>query len=117
MADLKIIITPRNNSQEHTWRSSSDRGSASEHKHRLLMKAYNDKIDDLAIETYDMENKHPGDGYDSETKVKIFGFTNLEKINKLRNVMENTFKRRLLRHQERKEDANFYSQQLEQPSA
>lgn len=54
MADLKIIITPRDNLQLQPRRSSPDRANTSDDKMRLALKAYDDKIDELATETYDM---------------------------------------------------------------
>ena len=59
--------------------------------------ALESKIEDIVIENYDASYKDPDDIYDPKTKIKLHGYHDHEQVDKWKNVMYHTLKRRLLR--------------------
>ena len=42
--------------------------------------AFENKLDDLVVETYDCYNRSPSDVYDKKTRLKVRGFHDYEKV-------------------------------------
>ena len=60
------------------------------------------------IENYDAIYKDPDDVYDANTKIKLHGYHDYEKVDEWKNVMYRTLKRRLLRKQEKEQDDVYF---------
>lgn len=83
-----------------------------EQKLRQLRKAeqaYERRIEDIVVENYDRTFQECDDVFDQETKVKLRGFHDHEKVDEWKNVMHRTFQRRLIRQKEKQQDETFFS--------
>lgn len=56
-----------------------------------------DKVEEMAVEGFDRQNKFEDDVYDRKTKVKVDGFFDCIKVDKYQNVLFKTWRRRLER--------------------
>lgn len=63
---------------------TSEEGETSrqEKERNQAMTAFEDRIQELAIETYDRDYSHPGDVIDKKTKVKTSGYYDYEIVDR-----------------------------------
>lgn len=107
--DLKEVCT----TQDKSFHQESTKTAASSQKDhsRILqdaVKAFEDRVDEIVIENHDGIFEYKGDEFDAATGTKMRGFTDYETVDRWRNVVKKTLKRRLARKQKQSEDEQFY---------
>ena len=75
-------------------------------------RALENRIEELAIEQYDVLNRHPEDVYDKVTKVKTAGHFDENSLNRWQTALEKTLKRRIARSKEKMLDVKQLQEKL-----
>ena len=63
-----------------------------------------ERVEEMAVEQYDIDHRHDGDMHDEETGLKVKGMCDQDKLQRWQSVLEKTMKRRIARNREKKAD-------------
>ena len=131
MADLAEVLQLQNHRKSTPEGLVLERGTeeraktakidhlSSNDRQRMIKKAVfalERKVEDIVVENYDSVFKREGDVYDKQTKVKLHGFHDYEKVDEWKNVIHRTLKRRLVRKKEKAIDEEFFNNRSQEKS-